>query len=448
MTDTARLVPSDYAIRASGVSKCFQTYARPAHRLVQALYKQRRKLYEEFWALKGVDLVVARGETLGIIGKNGSGKSTFLQLIAGTLTPTAGTIDINGRISAILELGAGFNPDFTGIENARLNAAILGMGRQEIDERLPDIVAFSELGDFIGRPVKTYSSGMYVRLAFSIAINLEPDILIIDEALAVGDVKFQRKCFRKLEQLRNQGVTILFVTHASDSVVAMCDRALLLDGGEVRSLGEPKHVVNQYLESMFFTGSADAPAAPAADGDPGIRSGALVLEPDTDTCRRRATYNTSEFRWGSLDARIVDYQLLGAGGEEISTGCDQGEALTLRVAVYFAKASSSLIYGFTLKTIDGAAVFGTNSELKGVAPADRDGGEFAVVEFRFSAHLIPGEYFVSIGIVSRVGAAPETVLDRRYDLLHLRIRGRRRDAFGVAAVDLELSESSPVTEPA
>jgi lipopolysaccharide transport system ATP-binding protein len=435
-----------YAIRASGVAKCFQSYARPVHRLVQALYKQRKKLYEEFWALKGVDIVIERGETLGIIGKNGSGKSTFLQIIAGTLTPTAGTIDINGRISAILELGAGFNPEFTGVENARLNAAILGMNRHEIEDRLPGIIEFSELGEFVNRPVKTYSSGMYVRLAFSIAINLEPDILIIDEALAVGDVKFQRKCFRKLEQLRNQGVTILFVTHATDSVVAMCDRALLLEGGEVKSIGEPKHVVNQYLESMFFDGSATV--APQAKGDvaDGLRSGSLVLDKDIDTCRRRATYNSSEYRWGSLGARIVDYLLLGSGGEEISTGCDRSETLTLRVAVYFEQPVSSLIYGFTLKTIDGAVVFGSNSELKGFEPCDRSEGEFAIIEFRFSAHLIPGEYFVSIGIVSRDEAAAESVLDRRYDLLHLKIREEKRDAFGVAAVDLEVSEDLPVTE--
>ncbi len=438
---------SDYAIRASGIAKCFQTYSRPAHRLVQALYKQRKRLYEEFWALKGIDIVVERGESLGIVGKNGSGKSTFLQLIAGTLTPTTGTIDINGRISAILELGAGFNPEFTGVENARLNAAILGMGHAEIDARMPDIIAFSELGDFISRPVKTYSSGMYVRLAFSIAINLEPDILIIDEALAVGDVKFQRKCFRKLEQLRNQGVTILFVTHATDSVVAMCDRALFLDGGEVKSLGEPKHVVNHYLESIFFSDLPAGRPSEADHGDVGLASGSLVLDKDRDTCRRRATYNESEFRWGDRSARVIDYLFLGARGEEISTGCDQGELLKLRVAVYFDQPVSSLIYGFTIKTIGGSTVFGSNSELKGVRPAEKSGNEFAIIEFNFAAHLVPGEYFISIGVVSREETGPETVLDRRYDLLHLKIHDERRDAFGVAAVDLELSEESVGSAP-
>jgi len=251
------LSDAEYVLRTSGLGKCFQTYERPVHRLVQALYKDKKKLYEEFWALRDVSIEVGKGETFGLIGKNGSGKSTLLQLVAGTLTPSQGSVDINGRISAILELGAGFNPEFTGIENARLNAAILGMSREEVDSKLPGITEFSELGDFVYRPVKTYSSGMYIRLAFSISINMEPEVLIIDEALAVGDVRFQRKCFRKLEQMRTNGVTILFVTHATDSVIALCDRALLLDNGEVQSVGDPKHVVNQYLESMFFPGVED-----------------------------------------------------------------------------------------------------------------------------------------------------------------------------------------------
>jgi len=436
---------SEYAIRADGIGKCFQTYARPVHRLVQALYKQRKKLYEEFWALRNVDVQIERGETLGIIGKNGSGKSTFLQLVAGTLTPTTGAIDTNGRISAILELGAGFNPEFTGAENARLNAAILGMTREEIDARLPDIIAFSELDDFIQKPVKTYSSGMYVRLAFSISINLEPDILIIDEALAVGDIKFQRKCFRKLEQLRNQGITTLFVTHATESVVAMCDRALMFDAGQISALGEPKHVVNQYLESMFFPGFDNKFPSLQGDSDPRLRAKHLVLKPDVDSCKRRVTYNSSEYRWGTGGAQIVDYLLLGESGEEITTGCRQGEPLKLRLAVYFHQPASRLIFGFTIKTIGGAAVFGTNSKLKGVSIADKCDNEFSVAEFSFTPHLIPGEYFISTGVVIREKTGPDTALDRRYDLLHLKIHDDKSDAFGIAAVDMQISEK-PVDE--
>ena len=433
---------SEYAIKAERLGKCFQSYDHPVHRLVQALYKDKKKLYEEFWALREVTVQVKRGETVGIIGKNGSGKSTLLQLIAGTLAPSQGSIDVAGRISAILELGAGFNPEFTGVENARLNAAILGMSRNEIDSRLPKIIEFSELGEFINRPVKTYSSGMYIRLAFSISINLQPEILIIDEALAVGDVKFQRKCFRKLEQMRNDGVTILFVTHATDSVVGLCDRALFLDAGKLMSVGDPKHVVNQYLESLFFAGAQTQESGVTSGNGETIHSTQLVLDPAIDNCKQRATYNKSEYRWGNSEARIVDYVLLGEDEREISTGCHQGEQLRLLTAVYFEHPTDNLVYGFTIKTIDGAAVFGTNSELKKTEVKSKRGKEISVVEFTFSAHLIPGEYFISLGIVKKEDTDSEIVLDRRYDLVHLKIEEEDRDAFGVAAVDIVIKEQN------
>ena len=429
----------EYAISADKVGKCFQTYDRPVHRLLQSFYRNKKQLYEEFWALRDVSIDIKRGETIGLIGKNGSGKSTFLQLVAGTLTPSRGSIEVNGRISAILELGAGFNPQFTGIENARLNAAILGMSKDEINERLPSIVEFSELEDFVGRPVKTYSSGMYIRLAFSISINMDPDVLIIDEALAVGDVKFQRKCFRKIEELRNKGVTILFVTHATDSVVALCDRALFLQQGEVQSIGDPKLVVNQYLEHLFFSENTVKQETVRQKGKQ-LCSKELVWDPVTDNCPNRATYNGSEYRWGSGAARILDYVLLEESGDEIITGCEQGTPLTLGVAIYFETAVRGVVYGFTIKTIDGAAVFGTNSELKNVTVSDKREDDCVHVQFSFSAHLIPGEYFVSLGIVSTQDGGTETVLDRRYDLVHLKINGQNLDAFGIAAVDMEIAE--------
>jgi len=240
----------DVVIDVEQVTKCYHTYRKPIHRLWQSFAKDKQ-YYDEFWALKGVDLTVHKGETVGIVGKNGSGKSTLLQIIAGILQPTGGHFKTHGRISALLELGAGFNPEFTGMENARLNASIMGLSREEFHQKLPDIVEFCGLGDFLHRPVKTYSSGMFVRLAFAVAINMNPDILIIDEALAVGDVRFQRKCFRRLDQLKEQGVSILFVTHSTNSVLQYCDRAIMLDEGELKLTGSPKQVVQAYLEMMF-----------------------------------------------------------------------------------------------------------------------------------------------------------------------------------------------------
>ena len=431
---------SEFAVKAQRLGKCFQSYNHPVHRLVQAIYKEKKKLYEEFWALRDITIEIKQGETVGIIGKNGSGKSTLLQLIAGTLSPSQGSVDVTGRVSAILELGAGFNPEFTGVENARLNAAILGMSRDEIDSRLPEILEFSELGEFIDRPVKTYSSGMYIRLAFSISINLQPEILIIDEALAVGDVKFQRKCFRKLEQMRNDGVTILFVTHATDSVVGLCDRALFLDAGKLMSIGDPKYVVNQYLENLFFSDTQTEKILTTNGNGKTLHSNELVLDATNDTCKRRATYNGSEYRWGNGEAKIVDYVLLGEDDQEITTGCRQGESLRLLTAIHFEQSIDNLIYGFTIKTIDGAAVFGTNSELKKVETKSKRENEITVVEFMFSAHLIPGEYFISLGVVKKQDTESEIALDRRYDLVHLKIDEEHRDAFGTAAVDMVIRE--------
>ena len=240
-------------IEVKGISKCYETYRKPIHRLWQSLSSEEsgKKYYNEFWALRDVDLTVHKGETVGIVGKNGSGKSTLLQVIAGILKPTEGSCHTVGRISALLELGAGFNPEFTGMENARLNASIMGLSRDEFHQKLPDIVEFCGLGDFLQRPVKTYSSGMYVRLAFAVAINMNPDILIVDEALAVGDVRFQRKCFRRLDELKESGVSILFVTHSTDTVLNYCDRAILLNDGQLKMTGSPKDVVQGYLEMMF-----------------------------------------------------------------------------------------------------------------------------------------------------------------------------------------------------
>ena len=216
------------AIKASGLSKCYRLYAKPSHRLKQVLPWQREQLYQEFWALHDVSFSLPKGQTLGVIGRNGSGKSTMLQLICGTLAPTDGTVTVNGRIGALLELGSGFNPEFTGLENVRLNAAVLGLKRREIEAKLDDVLAFADIGDFIDQPVKLYSSGMVVRLAFAVQAHIDPSILIVDEALAVGDELFQKKCFARLENLKKQGTSILLVSHSCSQINQHCDQVLLL----------------------------------------------------------------------------------------------------------------------------------------------------------------------------------------------------------------------------
>ena len=234
------------AVKVTDLSKSYQIYENPIDRFKQMLFQGRKQLFKEFWAIKNVTFEVKRGETVGIIGSNGSGKSTLLQMICGTLNQTSGSIEVNGRISALLELGSGFNPEFTGKDNVYLNASIMGLTKNQIDERYDEILAFSEIGDFINQPVKIYSSGMLVRLAFSVAISVDPDILIVDEALSVGDERFQHKCYSHIRMLASKGVTILFVTHSASQIIDLCDKAVLLDTGEFLGIGKPKEVVNFY----------------------------------------------------------------------------------------------------------------------------------------------------------------------------------------------------------
>lgn len=433
----------DTSISLKGVSKCYHTYRKPLDRLKQCFIKNRT-LYEEFWALRGIDLEVAKGETVGIVGQNGSGKSTLLQLVVGTLTPSGGTVTCRGRISAILELGAGFNPEFSGIENVKLNAAIVGMSKDEIDSRLPDIVRFSELGDFIQKKVKTYSSGMYIRLAFSVVINMDPDILVIDEALAVGDSRFQRKCFRKLDELRNAGTTILFVTHATDTVVSHCDRAVFMKDGAIVSIGDPKEIVNNYLVSMFEVN--------ARNGETGKESKVIGRElddrklnddPGIDACRLRPTYNNTEYEWGNKEATIIDYIVLTREGEPVGVAADAGTELMVQFAVFFLKAQTNLIYGLTIKTVDGTAVFGTNTHRLRVATEPVAAGETVYVKFSFKVDLVSSEYFFSLGVISNNFDGEDTILHRRYDLFRLKVQDENT-AFGFAAlpVSVEIEKRS------
>ncbi len=421
----------DPVITVEQVTKCYQTYRKPIHRLWQS-FATKKQYYSEFWALKGIDLTVHRGETVGIVGKNGSGKSTLLQIIAGILQPTSGQFETHGRISALLELGAGFNPEFTGMENARLNASIMGLSREEFHAKLPDIVDFCGLGDFLHRPVKTYSSGMFVRLAFAVAINMNPDILIVDEALAVGDVRFQRKCFRRLDQLKEEGVSILFVTHSTDSVLQYCDRAIMLDEGELKLTGSPKQVVQAYLEMMFDSDvEVKAPVEVNADDY------SVDFDPSEDNCVKHPTYNSNEHRWGDGRAKICHYEVL-QNGAHTNGLVQRGDEIRIRASVLFNQDVDDLIYGVTVKTNDGNAVYGTNSRLVGQLPTRQASGDLVSIEFTLTLNLLAGDYFVSLGVAQDHESKDNIAIDRRYDLIHLHISDTQ-DAFGYAALDGQLN---------
>lgn len=415
-------------IKVTGVTKCYETYRKPIHRLWQSLSGDTSsKWRDEFWALKGIDLTVSKGETVGIVGRNGSGKSTLLQVIAGILQPTDGHAETDGRISALLELGAGFNPEFTGMENARLNASIMGLSREEFHQKLPDIVEFCGLGEFLHRPVRTYSSGMFVRLAFAVAINMNPDILIIDEALAVGDVRFQRKCFRRLDELKASGVSILFVTHSTDSVIKYCDRAIMLDAGELKMTGTPKDVVQAYLEMMF---DSDLKVSAPVVIDPA--NYAVDFDPSLDHCQSQATYNSNEHRWGDGRAKICNYEVL-CNGEPCTGLVCRGDELLVRSSVIFHQQMDDIIYGITVKTNDGNAVYGTNSRLIGSLPTYQNGGDLVSFEYKLTLNLLAGDYFISLGVAQDHNDKDNIAVDRRYDLIHIHV-AQTADAFGYAAL--------------
>jgi len=266
---------SEIVVRAQQVTKIYPIYDRPSDRLLQMLWRGRRRYHREFHALEDVSFEVARGRTLGIIGRNGAGKSTLLQIICGTLTPTSGQLEVNGRIAALLELGAGFNPEFSGRDNVRINAAILGLTPTQIDERFDDMLAFADIGDFIDQPVKTYSSGMYVRLAFSVAIHVSPDILVVDEALAVGDAFFQARCMARMKRMLDDGITMLFISHDIAAVKALCSDVLWLERGRVRAWGPTDSVASQYTQDWV------------------VQANRLALDAATEAAGRRAPAGAS-----------------------------------------------------------------------------------------------------------------------------------------------------------
>ena len=441
---------SEIAIKVENLSKAYQIYDQPNDRLKQfvmprlqrAVGMTPRQYYRDFWALKDVSFEVKKGETVGIIGRNGSGKSTLLQLICGTLNPTCGRIQANGRIAALLELGSGFNPEFTGRENVYMNAAVLGVSREEVDARFNEITAFADIGDFIDQPVKSYSSGMFMRLAFSVSINVSPDILIVDEALAVGDVKFQAKCFERLKRLKDEGTSILLVTHSTEQIVTHCTKAVLLDGGQVCEAGDPKHAVNRYLDMLFGkpkkAEAQDDSKSGSEETPPSHPLPLHNLDYKNDVFSTRPGYNPHEYRWGDGAAKITDYRLV-ADGEAYPSAISTGQQVELAVAIRFVQALHRPILGITIKTKEGVTVYGTNTELLDIEEFKSRGAENDMLAAKadFVCQLAPGDYFISVGIATRHG---EEIIphDRRYDSIHFQVRPTQT-FFGLVNLGLDIN---------
>jgi len=429
----------DSLIRVSELTKSYRIYRTPVSRLQEYCSGGRKIYHQEVRALNSISFEVARGETLGLVGPNGSGKSTLLEILCGTTRASDGQVIVNGRVSALLELGAGFNPEFTGRENVIINASIQGISVEAIEERFGAIAEFAGIGSFIDHPVKTYSSGMYVRLAFAAAVGMDPDILVVDEALAVGDIRFQRKCYRYFNQLQSKGTTIIFVTHAVELVRSHCDRAILLNHGNIESIGDPKTVIHDYLELMF-AGSTNATQVPDIKQITGEGSKLEQRRPLRDDCKSRQTYNQDEFRWGNGAAEIVDF-LISSGDVEDPVTFNTGDEVDLRMIVQFNEALSGLIYGLTIRTVDGVMVFGENTRDAQMAIKDRSQNDLAEIGFKFMLYLLPGEYFLSLGVAQDDEGVDNLAIDRRYDMIHLTVVGSS-GKLGFASLGLEITDYS------
>ncbi len=416
---------SEYAIQVKDVSKMYKLYNRNRDRIIDAFNLSKTPRYREHYALHNLSFDVKRGETVGIIGTNGAGKSTILKIITGVLNATSGDVIIDGRISALLELGAGFNQEYTGIENVYLNGTMMGYSREEIDEKMQDILDFADIGDFVYQPVKTYSSGMFVRLAFAVAINIDPEILIVDEALSVGDVFFQNKCYKKFDDFKKLGKTILFVSHDLGSISKYCDRVILLDHGRKLEEGSPKDMINIYKKVMTGT---DANAAVSSynsddtDIDSKLNSNlGSITDSDNDSLwKSHFTINPDLNEYGSRKAQIVDFAVVDSNGL-LTNSIVKGDKFMIKSKVHFNEDIANPIFTYTFKNIKGVDITGTNTmfEKKDIDLAKA--GEEYVASFTQEMNLQGGEYLLSISCTGHDENGELTAYHRLYDVLNITV---------------------------
>lgn len=395
------------AIRIEHLNKVYKLYDRNRDRVKDALGFGKKANYKEHFALRDVNLTITKGETVGIIGTNGSGKSTILKIITGVLNQTSGDVVIDGRISALLELGAGFNMEYTGIENIYLNGTMIGFSEEEIDEKLQDILDFADIGEFVYQKVKTYSSGMFVRLAFAVAINIDPEILIVDEALSVGDVFFQNKCYRKFEDFKKQGKTILFVSHDLSSISKYCDRVVLLEKGTKIAEGAPKEIIDMYKKVLVgqLNSHGDTSKSVAYTGEGSWKS-QMTLNPKLD-------------EYGSGLAEFEDYCALDAEGN-ITNSIIKGEDFSVKLKVRFFEKIQDPIFAVSIKNMQGTEITGTNTMIEKVITGTPEAGDVLMATFTQKMDLQGGEYLISLGCVGyRDGDF--TVYHRLYDVFNLTV---------------------------
>lgn len=404
---------SKEAIRVKNLSKVYKLYSKPIDRMKESLSLTKKKYSKEHYALRNISFDVKRGETLGIIGVNGAGKSTLLKIITGVLTQTSGEIIVNGKISALLELGAGFNPEYTGMENIYLNGTMMGYTKQEMDKRVSSIVDFADIGDFINQPVKTYSSGMFARLAFAVAINIEPDILIIDEALSVGDVFFQLKCFKKFDEFKRNNKTILFVSHSLGSIIKYCDRCIMLKEGSLHVEGDPKFVVDEFKKILSETDMT----VENEQGDTSHNSNNVLW-------KSALSLNKEFLEYGDMDAEIIDFGLFSEE-DSISNHLEKNREFKIKMKILFKKKIEHPIFAFTIKDLDGNEIAGTNTLLEEIETGIFNAQEIVTVIFQQKLILQGGPYFLSLGCTQIDNRGSLRVFHRLYDVVNLEILSKK-----------------------
>ena len=397
------------AVVASDLSKAYKLYHHPSDRLIEAVHPWRRKYHQDFFALAELNFLIKQGETFGIIGRNGSGKSTLLKLIAGILSPTTGSIAVQGKVSALLELGAGFNPELTGIENIYFSGTLMGFTRKEMDKRLPNVVSFADIGDFIDQPIKTYSSGMFIRLAFATAINVNPDVLIIDEALAVGDMNFQARCFRKLDDFKKNGKTVIIVTHALDSVIRYCSKVLVLDKGKMVIESEPKEAVDVYKRLMTHSYFPDSDFMEKKK-----KVVKHVAVPD-----RSNMQNSDALSYGNKLAEIVDFDIYDENHQPVKL-LYHNQLFFVGIKITFHRDIENPIFAYTIKDLKGLELTGTNTLFKNVNSGCYRKDESILVEFSQRLNCQSGKYTLSFGCTGFENGE-FIVYHRLYDALFFKV---------------------------
>ncbi len=420
---------NNIAIKVENLTKIYHLYDKPQDRLKEALNPFKKSYHHDFYAMQNVSFEIKRGETVGILGRNGAGKSTLLKMITGVLTPTSGTVEVHGKIASLLELGAGFNPEMTGLENIYLNGTLMGFTKEEMDSKVDDIIAFADIGEFIYQPAKMYSSGMYARLAFAVSINVEPDILIIDEALSVGDEKFQRKCYDRIELLAQNGCTILFVTHSTGLLESICTSGLLFVNGKLTASGESKHVVETYREILYGTNKTS-----------NIEQNYIPKTIESDK-RSKEKYLTHINVSQEEGIKIHDVWIKDEHNNYNRTEFKPHEVIYLGLRISAYEDVEELMTGLRIKTLEGVEVFGGSSDYIQKNIKNIISGKTFDIEIEITLSLCNGAYFVTFAVADKDNLEGMAYQDKQIDVLDFKIVEHPIQSSGIASLHYTITSS-------